>query len=51
MDLRDCEALEDIISVLDRGLDFPNQDSQRLWVKIHLQDAVIRLLEVLGETS
>ncbi len=51
MDLRDHEALEDNVAILDRGLDSPSLDLQRLRETIHLQDAVIRFLQVLGEAS
>ena len=51
MDLKDQEALEGILSILDRGLDFPSLDFQRLRETIYLQNAVIRFLEVLGEAS
>ena len=42
MDLRDHQALEDIVAVLDRGLDFPIPDFQPLRRTTYLQDAVIR---------
>ena len=49
MEQRDRQALEDILGVLDRALEFPIPDSQTLEDTTYLQDAVIRCLEVLGE--
>ena len=49
MEQRDRQALEDIIGVLDRALEFPIPDAQTLEDTTYLQDAVIRCLEVLGE--
>ena len=51
MDRRDRQALEDIVAVLDRGLDFPIPDFQTLRRTTYLQDAVIRCLEVLGDAT
>ena len=51
MEQRDCQALEDILGVLDRALEFPIPDSQTLETTTYLQDAVIRCLEVLGEAT
>jgi uncharacterized protein with HEPN domain len=42
MDLRDHQALEDIVAVLDRGLDFPIPGFQPLRQITYLQDAVMR---------
>ena len=49
MEQRDRQALEDILGVLDRALEFPIPNSQTLEDTTYLQDAVIRCLEVLGE--
>ena len=51
MEQRDRQALEDILGVLDRALEFPIPDSQTLEDTTYLQDAVIRCLEVLGEAT
>jgi uncharacterized protein with HEPN domain len=51
MEQRDRQALEDILCVLDRALEFPIPDSQILEDTTYLQDAVIRCLEVLGEAT
>jgi uncharacterized protein with HEPN domain len=51
MEQRDRQALEDILDVLDRALEFPIPDSQILEDTTFLQDAVIRCLEVLGEAT
>ena len=51
MEQRDRQALEDILGVLDRALEFPIPDSQTLETTTYLQDAVIRCLEVLGEAT
>ena len=42
MDLRDHQALEDIVAVLDRGLDIPIPGFQPLRQTTYLQDAVMR---------
>ena len=51
MEQRDRQALEDILGVLDRALEFPIPDSQTLENTTYLQDAVIRCLGVLGEAT
>lgn len=51
MEQRDRQALEDILGVLDRALEFPISDAQTLEDTTYLQDAVIRCLEVLGEAT
>ena len=51
MEQRDRQALEDILCVLDRALEFPIPDAQTLEDTTYLQDAVIRCLEVLGEAT
>jgi uncharacterized protein with HEPN domain len=51
MEPRDRQALEDILGVLDRALEFPIQNYQTLEKTTYLQDAVIRCLEVLGEAT
>ena len=51
MDLRDHEVLEDNVAIRDRDLDSPCLDFQKLGETIHLRDAVIRFLQVLGEAS
>ena len=51
MEPRDGQALEDILGVLDRALEFPIHDFQTLERTTYLQDAVIRCLEVLGEAT
>ena len=51
MEQRDRQALEDILGVLDRALEFPIPNSQTLEDTTYLQDAVIRCLEVLGEAT
>ena len=51
MEPRDGQALEDILGVLDRALEFPIHDFQTLDRTTYLQDAVIRCLEVLGEAT
>jgi uncharacterized protein with HEPN domain len=51
MEQRDRQALEDILGVLDRALEFPIPDAQTLEDTTYLQDAVIRCLEVLGEAT
>ena len=51
MEPRDRQALEDILGVLDRALEFPIHDFQTLERTTYLQDAVIRCLEVLGEAT
>jgi uncharacterized protein with HEPN domain len=42
MDLRDHQALEDSVAVLDRSLIFPIPDFQTLQQTTYRQDAVIR---------
>jgi hypothetical protein len=42
MDLRDHQALEDCVTVLERGLDFPIPDFQILRQTTYRQDAVMR---------
>jgi uncharacterized protein with HEPN domain len=42
MDLRDHQALENIVAVLDRGLDLPIPDFQTLLQTTYQQDAVMR---------
>jgi len=42
MDLRDHQALEDNVAVLDRSLIFPIPDFQTLQQTTYRQDAVIR---------
>ena len=49
MTLRDREALNAIIAVIDRALGFPIHDFDALEQTDYLQDALIRCLEVLGE--
>ena len=49
MTLRDREALNDIIVVINRALGFPIDDFDALEQTDYLQDALIRCLEVLGE--
>ena len=49
MTLRDREALNDIIAVINRALGFPIDDFDALEQTDYLQDALIRCLEVLGE--
>ena len=49
MTLRDREALNDLIAVIDRALGFPIDDFDALEQTDYLQDALIRCLEVLGE--
>ena len=51
MEQRDRQALEDILGVLDRALEFPIPDAQTLEDTTYLQDALIRCLEVLGEAT
>ena len=51
MEQRDRQALEDILGVLDRALEFPIPNSQTLEDTTYLQDAVIRCLGVLGEAT
>ena len=51
MEQRDRQALEDILGVLDRALEFPIPDAQTLENTTYLQDALIRCLEVLGEAT
>jgi uncharacterized protein with HEPN domain len=51
MEPRDRQALDDILGVLDRALEFPIQNHQTLEKTTYLQDAVIRCLEVLGEAT
>ena len=51
MQERDRQALEDILGVLERAMDFPIHDFQKLERTTYLQDAVIRCLEVLGEAT
>lgn len=51
MEQRDRQALEDILGVLERAMDFPIHDFQTLEQTTYLQDAVIRCLEVLGEAT
>ena len=48
---RDRQALEDIVGVLDRALEFPIPDPQTLEDTTYLQDTVIRCLEALGEAT
>ena len=48
---RDRQALEDILAVLDRALEFSIPDPQTLEDTTYLQDTVIRCLEVLGEAT
>ena len=48
---RDRQALEDILSVLDRALGFPIPDLVTLEATDFLQDALIRCLEVIGEAT
>ena len=49
MKMRDREALNTIIAVIDRALGFPIDDFDALEQTDYLQDALIRCLEVLGE--
>ena len=51
MEQRDRQALEDILGVLERAMDFPIHNFQTLEQTTYLQDAVIRCLEVLGEAT
>lgn len=51
MEQRDRQALENILAVLDRALEFPIPDAQTLEETTYLQDSVIRCLEVLGEAT
>lgn len=51
MEQRDRQALEDILGVLERAMDFPIHNLQTLEQTTYLQDAVIRCLEVLGEAT
>lgn len=48
---RDCEALSDILGVLDRALGFPIANLQSLEETDYLQDALVRCLEVIGEAT
>ena len=48
---RDRQALEDILTVLDRALRFPIPDFETLEATDFLQDALIRCLEVIGEAT
>lgn len=51
MERTDRQALEDILNVLDRALEFPIPAFQTLESTTYLQDAVIRCLEVIGEAT